>query len=377
MATSSRKPTITSQQQRQQQQAQARRGQADSDAGEQQVRQLLSDIRLLESSARVLQSRLDIISAALSETLTAVQTLEGSREANEGTESLIPIGSGSFVKARLAEPQKAIIGIGAGVCIEKTTDESIKELRVRSSELEKARGTITNQLEQVLGQTEAYRGRLSDLVRRRGGGLEVVCEIRGHFSNLYDKITKSELRGKDLDKGLDEVHMKLLESDVALPAADYIRDQLRLRIEQLEFTRFSDPRGHVRGILQDILLSVLEKPGQVDFFRLVEEKKKKGEQLIVDFVGVNGTGKTTSIAKLSHILQKKRYSVILAASDTYRAGSIQQLEEHARRIGVKTIKHDYGADAAAVAFDAVNYARAHGVNVVLIDTHGRNQTDTQ
>jgi prefoldin alpha subunit len=172
MATSSRKPTITSQQQRRQ--TETRRGQLSPDAGEQQVRQLLSDVRLLENSARILQSRLDIISAALSETLTAVQTLEGSREASEGTESLIPIGSGSFVKARLAEPQKAIIGIGAGVCIEKTTDDSIKELRVRSSELEKARGTITNQLEQVLGQTEAYRGKLSDLVRRRGGGLEVV-----------------------------------------------------------------------------------------------------------------------------------------------------------------------------------------------------------
>jgi prefoldin alpha subunit len=172
MATSSRKPTITSQQQRHQ--TETRRGQPSPDAGEQQVRQLLSDVRLLENSARILQSRLDIISAALSETLTAVQTLEGSREATEGTESLIPIGSGSFVKARLAEPQKAIIGIGAGVCIEKTTDDSIKELRVRSSELEKARGTITNQLEQVLGQTEAYRGKLSDLVRRRGGGLEVV-----------------------------------------------------------------------------------------------------------------------------------------------------------------------------------------------------------
>ena len=199
--------------------------------------------------------------------------------------------------------------------------------------------------------------------------------LRGHFSSLYDKITKSELRGKDLDKVLDEFHMTLLESDIALPAADYIRDQLKLRIEQLQFTRFSDPRGQVRGILQEILLSVLEKPGQVDFFRLVEEKKKKGEQLIVVFVGVNGTGKTTSIAKLAHILQKKRYSVILAAGDTYRAGSIQQLEEHARRIGVKTIKHDYGADAAAVAFDAVNYARAHGVNVVLIDTAGRMQTN--
>jgi fused signal recognition particle receptor len=199
--------------------------------------------------------------------------------------------------------------------------------------------------------------------------------LRGHFSTLYDKLTKSELRGKDLDKVLDEFHMTLLESDVALPAADYIRDQLKLRIEQLQFTRFRDPREPVRGMLQEILLSVLEKPGQVDFFRLVEEKKKKGEQLVVVFVGVNGTGKTTSIAKLAYILQKKRYSVILAASDTYRAGSIQQLEEHARRIGVKAIKHDYGADAAAVAFDAVNYARAHGVNVVLIDTAGRMQTN--
>ena len=199
--------------------------------------------------------------------------------------------------------------------------------------------------------------------------------LRGHFSTLFDKLTKSELRGKDLDKVLDEFHMTLLQSDVALPAADYIRDQLKLRIEQLQFTRFRDPREPVRGMLQEILLSVLEKPGQVDFFRLVEEKKKKGEQLVVVFVGVNGTGKTTSIAKLAYILQKKRYSVILAASDTYRAGSIQQLEEHARRIGVKAIKHDYGADAAAVAFDAVNYARAHGVNVVLIDTAGRMQTN--
>src|SRR2546422_4097291 len=130
--------------------------------------------------------------------------------------------------------------------------------------------------------------------------------------------------------------MTLLESDIALPAADYIRDQLKLQIEQLQFTRFSDPRGQVRGILQEILLSVLEKPGRVDFFRLGEEKKKKGEQLIVVFVGVNGTGKTTSIAKIQHILQKNRYCVRLAARVTHRAGSIQQLEGHTRSIGVKT-----------------------------------------
>ena len=84
---------------------------------------------------------------------------------------------------------------------------------------------------------------------------------------------------------------------------------------------------------------------------------------------------TTSIAKLAYLLSKKKYSTVIACSDTYRTGSIEQLEEHARRIGVKTIKHRYGADAAAVAYDAINYARSRGVNVVLIDTAGRMQTN--
>ncbi len=84
---------------------------------------------------------------------------------------------------------------------------------------------------------------------------------------------------------------------------------------------------------------------------------------------------TTSIAKLAHLLLKKNYSVVIGCSDTYRAGSIEQMEEHARRIGVKTIKHRYGSDAAAVAYDSINYARSKGVNAVLIDTAGRMQTN--
>jgi fused signal recognition particle receptor len=71
----------------------------------------------------------------------------------------------------------------------------------------------------------------------------------------------------------------------------------------------------------------------------------------------------------------KGYSVVLACSDTYRAGSIEQLDEHAKRLGVRMIKHSYGSDPAAVAFDAIKHAEAHGINVVLIDTAGRIQTD--
>ncbi len=140
-----------------------------------QMRQSLMDIRLLESSARVLQSRLDIVTAALSETLTAISTLEGTKGKPGETETLVPIGSGSFVKAKLADAEKVIIGVGAGVCIEKPIEDSMKDLRLRSSELEKARATVTQQLNQVYGQTEDYRAHLNDLARKKGGGtVEIV-----------------------------------------------------------------------------------------------------------------------------------------------------------------------------------------------------------
>jgi fused signal recognition particle receptor len=92
-------------------------------------------------------------------------------------------------------------------------------------------------------------------------------------------------------------------------------------------------------------------------------------------VGINGTGKTTTIAKVAQYIMDKGYSVVFAAGDTYRAGSIEQLEEHARRLGIRIIKHKYGGDPAAVAYDAISHAKAHGVNVVLIDTAGRMQTN--
>ena len=199
--------------------------------------------------------------------------------------------------------------------------------------------------------------------------------LRAQFSNFYDRVTKTELQGKDLDRVLDEFQLSLVENDVAVSVADYVATELKEKLKDVQFARFSDPRERVKAILSDVLLSVLDRAGRLDIFELVEEKKKAGVPAIIVFVGINGTGKTTSIAKLAHILQRKGRTSILAASDTYRSGSIEQLEEHARRIGVRLIKHQYGADPAAVAFDAVNYARAHGINAVLIDTAGRMQTN--
>ena len=200
-------------------------------------------------------------------------------------------------------------------------------------------------------------------------------KLRAQFSNFYDRVAKTELKGKDLNKVIDEFQLSLVENDVAVTVAEYVGSELRTKLSDIQFARFTDPRARVKVILQDVLLSVLQKAGSLDIFELVEKKRAAGEPAIIVFVGINGTGKTTSIAKLAHILQKRGRTSILAASDTYRSGSIEQLEEHARRIGVRIIKHKYGGDPAAVAFDAVNYAKAHGLNAVLIDTAGRMQTN--
>ena len=199
--------------------------------------------------------------------------------------------------------------------------------------------------------------------------------LRAQFSNLYDRIAKTELTGKGLDNVLDEFQLSLIENDVAVSAADFISNELREKLKDVQFARFTDPRTRVKVILQEVLLSLLQKAGELDILALIDKKKSIGEPAVLVFIGINGTGKTTSLAKLAHVLQKKGRSVILAASDTYRSGSIEQLEEHARRIGVRVIKHQYGADPAAVAFDAVNYAKAHRINAVLIDTAGRMQNN--
>ena len=199
--------------------------------------------------------------------------------------------------------------------------------------------------------------------------------LKAQFSNFYDRIAKTELKGKDLDNVLDQFQLSLIENDVAVSAADFVSNQLKEKLRDVQFARFTDPRARVKVILQEVLLSLLQRAGQLDIFALIDKKKSIGEPAVLVFIGINGTGKTTSVAKLAHVLQKRGRSVILAASDTYRSGSIEQLEEHARRIGVRVIKHQYGADPAAVAFDAVNYAKAHRINAVLIDTAGRMQNN--
>jgi len=149
---------------------------------------------------------------------------------------------------------------------------------------------------------------------------------------------------------------------------------MRQKAAAVQVSRIGNRRRPTEGIIREALLDLLKESGQTSFFEKIETKKQAHEPAVIVFVGINGTGKTTTIAKIAYLLKKRGYTLVIACADTYRTGSIEQLEEHARRIGVKTVKHTYGADAAAVAFDSINHARANGLNVVLIDTAGRMQT---
>ncbi len=199
--------------------------------------------------------------------------------------------------------------------------------------------------------------------------------LKENFTSILEKFSKTELKGEKVDQILQDFKISLLKNDVALPVAEKICDDLKKSVEGVEVDRFKDPRPVVEKALRSTLTDILRTEKAVDLMELAAEKKREKTPIVIVFFGINGTGKTTSIAKVAKLLLNKGYSVVLACSDTYRAGSIEQLEEHAKRLGVRMIKHDYGADAAAVAFDAVAHAKAHDVNAVLIDTAGRMETD--
>ncbi len=200
-------------------------------------------------------------------------------------------------------------------------------------------------------------------------------KLKSGFKGLVTKVTTTELKTGNINPILSDFKMSLAENDVAFPVADRICDELEKRLVGVQVKRLEDRKKIVEESLRQVLLEVMLTDNKIELLKRIEAKRATGEPFVLLFVGINGTGKTTTIAKVAQYLRDKGNSIVLAASDTYRAGSIEQLEEHARRLGMRMIKHKYGGDPAAVAYDAISHAKAHGVNVVLIDTAGRMQTN--
>ncbi|MGC8565194.1 MAG: signal recognition particle-docking protein FtsY [Thermoplasmata archaeon] len=180
-----------------------------------------------------------------------------------------------------------------------------------------------------------------------------------------------KINEKRLDEILDELEISLLESDVAYDVAEEIRNSIKEGILGKKIKWGQEPERVVEEIIRKSIFEILN----IESKDLIEMVKNSEKPYVIMFLGINGTGKTTTIAKVANLLLKNKLSVVIAASDTFRAGAIDQLEYHSRNLQVTLIKHQHGSDPASVAFDAIAHAKAKGKHVVLIDTAGRMQTN--
>jgi len=194
---------------------------------------------------------------------------------------------------------------------------------------------------------------------------EEAREKAGFFTRLKEKVTKIQLSDDKFEEIFQPLEIALLESNVALEVVEKIKADLK---QELMSDRIH--RKQVDQIVHDTLKKSIEDLFNVEGIDLLKKAKEK-KPYVIAFFGVNGSGKTTTIAKFANLFLKHKKTVVMAAADTFRAAAIQQLEEHANKLGVKIIKHDYESDPAAVAFDAIKHAQSKGIDIVLIDTAGR------
>jgi len=193
-------------------------------------------------------------------------------------------------------------------------------------------------------------------------------EKKGFFSKFKEKFTTTKISEEEFEKYSEDLVMILLENNVALEVAEKIINDLKSEITNKEIQR-KEIEKEIKNSLKKIMENIL-----IDSPDLIKAIKEKDEPYVIIFCGINGTGKTTTIAKVATLLKKNGISSVLAAGDTFRAASIEQIKTHGEKTKSKVIAHDYGSDPAAVGFDAIQYAKKNNIKAVLIDTAGRMHT---
>ena len=193
------------------------------------------------------------------------------------------------------------------------------------------------------------------------------------FERIKSKLTKIRISEEDFEQYSEELNMLLLENNVAFDVAEKIISELKEKIVGVDIPR-KEIGQEIKSALKKTIEGILIEP-----FDVLDRIKRKNENFpkepfVILFAGINGSGKTTTIAKIANFLEKKDISCVLAAGDTFRAASIEQIKKHGEALGLKVISQQYGADPASVGFDAISYAKKNGIKCVLIDTAGRMHT---
>ncbi len=197
--------------------------------------------------------------------------------------------------------------------------------------------------------------------------------LRKGLSELISGLKYKKLTKEEFEEVFSDIELLLLQNDVSLEVVERIKESLEKNVMGREFKRFSNPSKIVLDALREAVIEILDTAGSLDLIKYIKERSSRPFKIV--FLGVNGVGKTTTIAKIAWRLKKNGFSVVLACSDTFRAGAIEQIKEWGDRLGVRVITQQYGADPAAVAYDAIVHAESRGIDAVLVDTAGRQHTN--
>jgi fused signal recognition particle receptor len=200
-------------------------------------------------------------------------------------------------------------------------------------------------------------------------------KLKKAFSKAAKGIAQKELTEKVLDDVLLDFQISLLESDVAQEVVDDLSVKLKKELLGLKLEKEQEATEIVQSKLRTAVAEIFTRTGSFDLIEKIKAKKEaKSGPFVVVFLGINGTGKTTTVAKIANLLRKAGFSVVVAAGDTHRAGAIEQLEQHTNRLSLKIVKQRYGADPSSVGRDAYDHAKKNHIDIVLMDTAGRMQT---
>ncbi len=197
---------------------------------------------------------------------------------------------------------------------------------------------------------------------------------KSFFAKVKEVVAYKELDVKKLEPILEEYVLLLAEADVSYEVAEELIENFKRKLAGKKIRRGEDERKIIENALREAILELINIPS-VDLVEEAKRAKAEGRLLKIMFMGVNGVGKTTTIAKVAYMLKKAGITPVLAAADTFRAGAVEQLKQHAERLNVPIVTKPYGSDPASVAYDAIEFARARGFSVVLVDTAGRMHVD--
>jgi len=201
-------------------------------------------------------------------------------------------------------------------------------------------------------------------------------KLKKIFSETAKSLGQKSISKKDIDNIFDELQISLMENDVAHEIVDELTSKIKNEVQNLKLERSEDSEQVITtklySFLSDLFLSTNNKTDIIQ--SILEKKRSKAGPYSIIFLGINGTGKTTTVAKFCKLLRDNGVTVVLAAADTHRAGAIEQITHHGNNLNVKVISQRYGADPSAVARDALEHARKNYIDAVLIDTAGRMQT---